>query len=83
MNVPCQVCGSGYLVVRHHIKTRGSGGTDHQDNTVMLCAYNCHVKIHSMGLVKFCKTFTVMKSILIKKGWEIDPFGKWRRYDND
>lgn len=76
----CEICGSMDLVAYHHIKSRGSGGTEHDDNLIALCTYGCHEKIHHYGLTKFCKEFPKMERILIKKGWEKDPYNKWRRY---
>lgn len=47
----CEVCGNSYLLATHHIKSRGSGGHDTEDNTVCLC-YVCHTKAHSGEISK-------------------------------
>lgn len=49
---PCIACGESYLDrCFHHIKTRGSGGTDDSYNLMPLC-FLCHTEIHLIGMVK-------------------------------
>ncbi len=43
----CQICGrGGETLCSHHLKSKGSGGTDDEDNMITVCA-NCHGKIHN------------------------------------
>ena len=61
---------------RHHIKTRGSGGTDDEFNLLDLCR-SCHVKVHNLGLSKFILLFPHLENVLEEKGWEIKTiFGR-------
>ena len=46
----CELCGNPYRLEVHHIKSRGSGGDDVEENLITLCAF-CHYKVHS-GLIK-------------------------------
>lgn len=45
----CEHCGSRFYLQVHHIKSRGSGGDDTDDNLVCLC-YVCHRRVHD-GLI--------------------------------
>ena len=47
----CEVCGSSYLCAAHHIKSRGSGGGDTEDNMIYLC-FVCHRKAHDGNISK-------------------------------
>ena len=75
---PCLNCGkqtSGGNCF-HHIKTRGSGGTDDVWNLMPLCFF-CHERVHKIGLLKFSENFAV-KLFLENLGWEICPSkGVW------
>ena len=56
--MPCAV---GYVthmrpVAGHHIKTKGSGGDDVDDNLIPLCATH-HAEIHSMGISGFLRSY--------------------------
>ncbi len=55
---------------RHHIKTRGSGGTDEDFNLIALCRI-CHTAIHRMGSVKFILKHPNVEIHFRNKGWEI------------
>lgn len=54
----------------HHIKTRGSGGSDDLFNLINLCRYH-HQQVHSYGMVKFINNHKHIMGILHSKGWEI------------
>lgn len=56
----------------HHIKTRGSGGTDDEWNLMPLCQ-QCHNKVHAEGLTKFSRNLYVEKW-LKENGWEFNVF---------
>lgn len=47
----CQVCGKKSKTEMHHIKTRGSGGNDTEENLVEVCRI-CHTKIHKGNIPK-------------------------------
>ena len=42
----CQICGKVGQTEKHHIKTKGSGGNDTEDNLIEVCRI-CHTKIHN------------------------------------
>lgn len=42
----CEHCGSSGYTEKHHIRSRGAGGHDVEDNLVELCRL-CHIKAHS------------------------------------
>lgn len=61
-NIPCQNCGYNRVACDiHHIIERKNGGTDDNDNLIVLCP-NCHREAHN-GLIdkKFLKTHTIAK----------------------
>jgi 5-methylcytosine-specific restriction endonuclease McrA len=41
----CEICGSNYALEVHHIKSKGSGGNDTEDNLICLC-YVHHRETH-------------------------------------
>lgn len=56
--MPCAV---GYVthmrpVAGHHIKTRGAGGGDVEENLIPLCAAH-HSEIHAMGIREFLASY--------------------------
>lgn len=42
----CEVCGKIGQTEKHHIKTKGSGGDDIEENLIEVCRI-CHTKIHT------------------------------------
>jgi len=42
----CELCGARGQTEKHHIKTKGSGGNDTEDNLIEVCR-KCHTKIHT------------------------------------
>ena len=53
----CEACGEKAQGLPHHIKTRGSGGTDSPDNLLRLC-HHCHFDIvHSKGHRKLIELY--------------------------
>lgn len=76
-NVSCVACGEKKdgFVCYHHVKTRGSGGTDEAHNLMPLCAW-CHTKIHQIGTTSMSKKYSNVHNWLIENGWEINA-GKW------
>lgn len=46
----CEICGKKGQTEKHHIKTKGSGGNDIEENLIEVCRI-CHTKIHA-GKIK-------------------------------
>ena len=62
--MPCSI---GYVthmrpIAGHHIKTKGSGGDDVDDNLISLCASH-HAEIHSMGIKAFLDAYGMKMSM--------------------
>lgn len=73
---PCEACGEsrdGY-VCYHHIKSRGSGGSDHPFNLMSLCQQH-HNEIHMIGLYRFAFKYKIDMEL---KGWTFVPHPKER-----
>jgi len=73
------VCDSTYQTVADHIKTNGSGGSDDVWNLMPLC-FDCHDEKGRTSVRIMAERYLQYKNWLIRNGWEIDYFGKWRRY---
>lgn len=64
---------------KHHVKTRGSGGSDDDSNILLLCRIH-HSEAHQIGMVKLSKKYPEVNAWLEDNGWELtDTFGreKW------
>lgn len=59
---PCDPC---------HIKSRGSGGHDLEENIVPMCRKH-HTQHHAIGWFRFCQQHPSVRWILHKKGWVFD-----------
>lgn len=59
----------------HHVKARGSGGSDDKSNLMELCHMH-HVGIHNMGTYSFVMRFTCLARWLTRNGWNLDKFNK-------
>lgn len=71
----CLVC-HDQIVERHHIKTRGSGGSDDESNIMILCRTH-HVEFHSIGRNSFIKKY-LLEKWMRNMGWYFDEqFKKW------
>ena len=57
---PCLVCGRGPSDP-HHLKTRGAGGDDSDDNLIALCRVH-HVEIHKIGRDTFIQKYNIKLS---------------------
>jgi|WetSurMetagenome_2_1015567.scaffolds.fasta_scaffold152344_4 hypothetical protein len=55
----------------HHIKSRGSGGGDHDWNLLDVCRY-CHIKIHQYSWVKVIDLYPEIEKVLNDKGWVLE-----------
>ena len=61
----------------HHVKTRGSGGSDDPSNLMPLCHAH-HVEVHASGLTSFSKKHKRVMVWLKCMGWTFsDLTGKW------
>lgn len=59
----------------HHIKTRGSGGSDHESNLMSLC-FEHHTEIHKLGTNRFSVKYRQVEYYLHDLGWDHNGF-KW------
>ena len=71
-DLPCICCGkyteNGNAF--HHLKSRGSGGTDDSWNLVP-CDMMCHTKyFHLKGLTWTAEKYPRVKEFLLKNNWE-------------
>lgn len=74
---PCVACGEEYLDrCFHHVKSRGSGGTEDPWNRISLC-FLCHELIHR-GVRKMPKKkFINVLAWLRSNGWDlVEEFGR-------
>lgn len=62
-------------VCAHHIKTKGSGGNDEEDNLLSLCQKH-HAEVHQIGLCKFSNKYPEIEYKLREKGWVLHG-SKW------
>ncbi len=61
----CEYCGKKNCYTNtHHIKSKGSGGDDIEDNLIELCS-NCHRKVHD-GLISKQELIKIVKRRKIK-----------------
>ena len=70
----CIICGLDSE--RQHMKTRGSGGSDHDYNIMLVCREH-HVECHKIGLKTFIDKHNLKGYMQLKK-WEFfDVLQKW------
>jgi hypothetical protein len=71
----------GQPIEVHHLKSRGSGGGDHNWNCISTCR-EAHSNIHAIGLTKACFQYPALKKYLLIMGWEFDQNKqKWIYYN--
>jgi len=75
---PCAACGRAGGSDPAHIRSRGAGGDDVENNLIALCR-PCHTKSHALGWKGFCDLFPRMESVLSGLGWAFDLNNKLRR----
>lgn len=63
----CISCGSR-PVDAHHIKSRGSGGSDSLWN-LLPCCRKCHSLVHHIGLRKYAEKYLNVSNFLDLNGW--------------
>ena len=80
---PCIGCGNKHFQrTYHHIKSRGSGGTDEVHNLMPLCLAD-HNRVHSIGLRAFAEHRPDVMKWLLDRGWYICGLqGKWKHPKN-
>lgn len=70
--LPCLVCGSRFSTVGHHIRSKGSGGSDIKENLIPLC-HEHHREIHdnpkSCGITNFSQKYTTVKYYILGMNW--------------
>jgi ubiquitin C-terminal hydrolase len=77
MKQRCEACGERDPD-KHHIKSRGAGGSDDEFNILYLCRH-CHTEIHAIGPKNFCDKFPHIEVLLEDRGYVlIQEFGRWR-----
>jgi hypothetical protein len=76
-DLPCLVCKYKYPQrTFHHVKHRGSGGSNKPHNLMPLCFY-CHEKIHR-SLVSMAIKHPSIRYWLEENGWQYCEIrGKW------
>jgi hypothetical protein len=76
----CLVCGRRGAVA-HHVKSKGSGGSDEPWNLMSLDLIH-HNEVHSAGLTAFAAKYRTVHLWLLANGWEFDDQKrKWTHYD--
>lgn len=76
----CIACGVQGPNDIDHIRSRGAGGTDEDENLWILCR-SCHYKKHHSGLIALIGQYPHLMNTLEEKGWQYDVYrGKWIRY---
>jgi predicted restriction endonuclease len=61
-----------------HIKTRGSGGGDEQENIMPLCRLH-HIEQHKIGIITFVEKYLQVRAYLQARDWTIvEVFGRKR-----
>lgn len=64
---------------RHHIKTRGSGGSDDEWNILFICRIH-HIECHKIGTSTFAEKYIQVKLWLLSHNWEFNEvLNKWRK----
>jgi hypothetical protein len=67
----CEACNEIRKLEKHHIKTRGSGGSDDELNLVSLCR-SCHTSIHMFGSVKMIRIYPRLAAKFESMGWKLE-----------
>ncbi len=72
---PCHVCGGHANNAGHHLRTKGSGGSDVLSNLITLC-FSHHREIHDFGMITFMNAYPHVKKSIMDMGWEQDETTK-------
>jgi|WetSurMetagenome_2_1015567.scaffolds.fasta_scaffold147530_4 hypothetical protein len=68
-NKRCVLC--GHPSDPAHIRSRGAGGDDIEENLLPLCRRH-HQEQHFCGMVSFVRRYIQVELLLIEKGWELE-----------
>ena len=60
----CEACRTRPSIAVHHIKSRGAGGGDEDENILALC-YPDHVKIHKEGPGRFIEWYPLLYTKIV------------------
>lgn len=66
----CQACGKFGNLDMCHVKSRGSGGDNDQDN-ILFMDRSCHKSQHQLGWVRFSERHPLVKKALFARGWKV------------
>lgn len=72
----CIVCRKN--AERHHVKTRGSGGSDEEENLLSLCR-GCHIEVHNIGLTTFVRKYHLERNMIGRGFYLCEITNKWRK----
>ncbi len=72
--LPCLICGNPE-VDACHIKSRGSGGDDSEENLISFCRIH-HIEQHKIGWYRMARKYTQVADYLYAKDWTFTPLGK-------
>lgn len=76
---PCTACGRASPSDPDHISTRGSGGSNSEENLWALCRDD-HTLKGQIGLTRFVERYKALENVLRMKGWRFCEFRKkWLR----
>lgn len=62
---------------KHHIKTRGSGGSDEERNLLNLCREH-HMEIHRIGTTTFVRKHHLESTMVTRGFYLCEISNKWR-----
>lgn len=72
----CEICGK-MGVALHHVKSRGAGGGDNEENLMPLCQLH-HNEVRAIGLNAFAEKHDAAYKWLAMNGWQPCAFtGRW------
>jgi 5-methylcytosine-specific restriction endonuclease McrA len=63
-NRPCAAClQTVFQTTGHHLKSKGAGGDDTEENLISLCFF-CHHLVHAIGTTAFIEEYPHLEKIL-------------------
>ena len=75
--LPCIICGAPGEA--HHLRSKGAGGGDEPDNTMVLCRTH-HREIHDIGRDTFITKYRAASDWAEKHNWIKCKFYKYKWY---
>lgn len=70
----CIICAKPNVDL-HHVKSRGSGGTD-DDWNLMPLRHKYHQELHAIGMSEFIWKYPIVRVWLETNGWYYDDYAK-------